>query len=143
MAEKKLRVARTTKAKPRKKVDPDEPLVITADGCDYELIPPEEWTPQQDDAATAMLLRLSPQFKDMGGDEAANDAAMTEVVATLVESGQYRKMLGLAFKPKGEAFDPDDIPARIAFFETVRFPMDQRMAAATGAVRAFFGSGDS
>lgn len=130
--------------KSRKKTEKLAPVTITAGGRVFELIPPEQWTAQQDDKATGMLLRIAPQLQRAASDDPEdNEAAMAEVVVTLVESGEYRKMLGLSFWPQGEAFDPDRIDENTAFFENARFPFSERLTAATEAVKAFFGSGTS
>lgn len=119
-----------------------KPVTITAGGDVYELIPPDQWTAQQDDKATGLLLRIAPSLQSAteGVDQ---DKAMYELVISLVESGEYRKMLALAFRKKGEVFNPDDITANAALFETVRFPPNERLTAATEAVKAFFGSATS
>lgn len=117
-----------------KKAAPDIlPTEFTIGGEMFRVTPKDEWTPRQDDAAMAVMMRISSKFKK----EEVDGADELAIVDKLIASGLYRRMLGIALVPTDSERSIDE---NIEFFEDTKIEPGS-FTAVMAVVSVFFGSG--
>lgn len=124
----------TTKAATPKTTTPDLPTEFTIGGEAFRVTPKEEWTARQDDAAMAVMMRMSTKLDA----DAIEEGDSFAVVDSLIETGLYRRMLGIALQPiEGSR----SVEENIKFFRDVKIDVGG-FTPVMAVVAAFFGSGD-
>lgn len=124
----------TKKRTPAKATD-SLPTEFELGGEEYRVTPRDEWTMQQDDWALSVMMGMS---RNLTPDSVESGDGMA-IVDRLVETGLYRKMLGIALERKG---DPRTIQENVEHFQGIRIDVSN-LAPVVAVVAAFFGSGNS